>query len=349
MTPYKRRLAVGFMTVLLSGCGLQTPEIKEAWDGNGIPAKPEIKRPPFSATAQIEFEIRKKIYCELRTAVVNVNAVPLTASNDANTVSRTRLMIPKDWIAQISLSLQVDEMSALSPGVAWNDVMRNAAATFGVGTAPVTFGQSFNLGFGGTASSTATRIDKFDPIYSIGWLMKKNTNVDICEDKNDIFRNEYPHSSPFLIESELGIEKWLMGAMLTENLLPSQPPIKSSAPPKKKSKGPGVNIPLAATDSGGNDRGGTDKGGGGGGSLGPFSVSTEFKFVIVTNGNITPTWKLLQVTANNSGTLLSAGRTRTHDLIITIGPQGSDTASANFVLQLSSGINNGLRAATAGN
>ena len=63
-------------------------------------------------------------------------------------------------------------------------------------------------------------------------------------------------------------------------------------------------------------------------SRGPASSATKFmpysieiKFVVVTNGNINPVWKLLPVTFNNGGTsLLTAGRTRTHDVLITIGP-----------------------------
>lgn len=49
-------------------------------------------------------------------------------------------------------------------------------------------------------------------------------------------------------------------------------------------------------------------------------LSHEVKFEIVTKGNITPSWKLARVTVNPSGSLLSASRTRTHDLILTLGP-----------------------------
>lgn len=336
MTNGKRFVAATMSCVLLAACGAVSPEIKEAWDGEGKPGDPSIKKPPFSATAQIEFEIRRKIYCELRTAVVHVNDYPYTAFDQSNTLLGKRLMIPKEWIAQLSLSLQVDESTALAPGVSYNQVMRNAVATFGVGNT-ITQGQSFNLGFGGTVSATATRNDKFNPTYSIAWLMNKPTDKDNCRPENDIFQNDYPRSSPFLIESELGIEKWLLGAMLAENLLPSQPPIVPQQPAKRHAGG----SPMAAmaADPGG---GGGDKGGG---SLGPFSVSTELKFVIITSGNITPTWKLLQVSANTSGNLFAAGRTRTHDLIITIGPPTQDTASANFALQVQSAVATGLRSA----
>lgn len=50
-------------------------------------------------------------------------------------------------------------------------------------------------------------------------------------------------------------------------------------------------------------------------------ISHEVKFNIVSDGNITPTWKLVRVTANASGIpFFDAKRDRTQDLIITLGP-----------------------------
>ena len=46
----------------------------------------------------------------------------------------------------------------------------------------------------------------------------------------------------------------------------------------------------------------------------------EVKFEIVTSGTLNPSWKLTRVIANPTGNLFSAGRTRTHDLLITLGP-----------------------------
>lgn len=328
----RRFFAVGLF-LLVSGCGLSNPEISEVFDGPGIPEDPTIHKPPATATTQIEFEIRRKIYCELRDAVQHVNTIPLTSGDDPSKLIYHRLMIPKAWIAQINLSLEVDENAALTPGVTYSDILRNATRTFGVGNS-VTVGQSFSLAFGATLSSTATRIDKFDPTYSVDWLMRKpDPRIDICQEANNIFQ-DYPHSSPFLIESNLGIDKWLMGAMFVENLLPSHPAVAIK---------PSVGNTVASKVTAGVDSGG----GGGGGSLGPFSVSTELKFVIVSSGNVTPTWKLIQVSANTSGTLFATGRTRTHDLIITVGPASGDTTSANFALQVQSAVANGVRAGLA--
>jgi hypothetical protein len=84
--------------------------------------------------------------------------------------------------------------------------------------------QSFGFGFGGTLSSTATRIDKFNPYYTIEELAKPNTKYSVCHRENDPFvrLSKTPaSSSPFILQSDLGIKDWLVGAMLVNRLLPS--------------------------------------------------------------------------------------------------------------------------------
>jgi hypothetical protein len=56
------------------------------------------------------------------------------------------------------------------------------------------------------------------------------------------------------------------------------------------------------------------------------TISHEVKFQIVSNGSLTPTWKLVRFTGNTSGTFFSAGRDRTQDLTITFGPQDDQKA-----------------------
>ena len=50
------------------------------------------------------------------------------------------------------------------------------------------------------------------------------------------------------------------------------------------------------------------------------TFTEEITFVAAFGGNFTPTWKLTRLSANTSGNLLSATRTKTNDLIITLGP-----------------------------
>jgi hypothetical protein len=58
----------------------------------------------------------------------------------------------------------------------------------------------------------------------------------------------------------------------------------------------------------------------------PFSqLQFEINFVASFSGNITPTWKFTRTTVNGSGSLLSATRTDTDDVIITLGALTPDT------------------------
>jgi hypothetical protein len=232
-------------------------------------------------------------------------------------------LFPPNWAAQVSLSLEVDELSALNPGVAVNEILPNAIHVFGPGTTgTVSTSQSFSFGFGGTASSTSTRTDKFNPYWSIADLMKPISPDSSCYPEKDIFRRlgvEPAASSP-LIESELRIEDWLVGAMFVDQILPSTP--------QPKAKG-------GAQGSGGQ---------GGGGGAKPESISIEIKFVIVTNGNINPTWKLVRVSANSGNSpLFNTGRTRTHDLIITIGPNTQQTNNSHLAQQIGNAVSNANR------
>jgi hypothetical protein len=320
-----RVLAGSLASCFLFGCGLAVPDIKEAWDAD----KPEDshgKRIP--ATAQIEFEIKKRIFCELEHAVQYVNNnFPVSRGSSPNSLKPfAKYPIPLDWTAQVSLSLQVDESSSLSPGVTLTQTLPNAVQVFGPGMS-VTSGQSRSLGFGGTLSSIATRIDKFDPSYVISYLMTPEGPDSVCvSESNDPFKRigwTPASSSPFILESSLGIQDWLEGAIITDLLIGSQ-----NAPVAKSSKSGGA---------------GGSSGGGGGGSLKTDAFSYEIKFVIVSSGNVTPTWKLVQVSANTSGTFFSTGRTRTHDLIITIGPSDNNTLYAHLASQIGQAVSGGNR------
>jgi hypothetical protein len=171
----------------------------------------------------------------------------------------------------------------------------------------VTTPQSRSVGLGATLSSTATRIDKFDPTYTIGFLMKPDTKKSVCIKENDPFLRvgwKPDISSPFIIEGTLGIQDWLFGAILTDLFIASD-----------------------TTASGG--------------SLKTDAVSYEVKFVIVSSASVTPTWKLLRINANTTGTFFSAGRTRTHDLIITIGPKDNRTLYAHLASQIGQAVSGG--------
>jgi hypothetical protein len=89
-----------------------------------------------------------------------------------------------------------------------------------------------------------------------------------------------------LLESELGVSQWLTDYLEAEVLIPSS---------RLSTKGD----PSFKQDV----------------------LTYHVKFIVITSGNITPTWKLIRVASGNGNLPLgSAGRTRTHDLLITFGP-----------------------------
>ncbi|APX88153.1 hypothetical protein BV511_14865 [Methylorubrum extorquens] len=56
------------------------------------------------------------------------------------------------------------------------------------------------------------------------------------------------------------------------------------------------------------------------GVFGQKILQHEIKFQVVTSGSLTPAFTLTRALINQSGNFLSAGRDRTHDLLITVGP-----------------------------
>lgn len=265
---------------LLIGCGTYVPQIREFYEGPDV--TPNLNE-------GVEFQIKERIFCELVTALKKVRH-DVTVNDKPS--------IPDDFGVQAQINLTVEETGALNPSVTLNDTMRNASVL------GVTVPQSFNLGASGTLSSTATRIDTSYSYYIVGRIAAKGANL-FCNAPDNVHG-----SSPFL-ESDLGIEKYLRGAVQGAAVFRSS------------------EIPKAPKEGGGGGGGGNDAGGGGN-SKKIDIYSYEIKFVIVSNGSVNPTWKLVNISAG-TGTLplVSAGRTRTHDLILTFGPstgQGLNSA-----------------------
>lgn len=298
-------LVAGLVVVTgLASCGFSVPSIQEGWQG-------------ADGTRELEFEIKKSIYCDLRNAVQRTNGEVIT--------STTQPIIPYNWGVQISLLLQVDEITAFNPGIGITQPFSNVVTVFSNGN--VTTPRSFSIGLGATIQSTSTRIDKFNPYYTIDWLMHKDTEDSPCLPVNDPFfgaigsgGEPLPSSerrattfSSSLLENDLGIPKWLEDAMFTNKVLPSHDP-------------------SAATSDGKT----------------PDTVSIEIKFVVVTSGNINPMWRLVPVTFNNGAlSLVQAGRTRTHDLLITIGPPDLKTANSNLASQIGQAFSSALTSSSS--
>jgi hypothetical protein len=245
-------------SISIGGCGLYVPHQGEIID------QPEGL---MEAGGALEKNVKLQIYCELKQAVVAVTkpGTPYYMAHFAKGLYTASL--PDDWGVEMTLTFQVEESSSLNPGAALN------------GFSP----PSFTLGLSGTASSTATRIDKFTAFYLVKDLRLDLGKSDQCfYDERQNRRNYVAPGSSLLIRSDLRMLEWLYGALNVEGTYKSE----ADDPSKKDDV-----------------------------------YSYDVKFAVVTSGTANPAWKLLRVATNQSGSaLLGAGRTRTHDLLVTFGP-----------------------------
>ncbi|MDF0522486.1 hypothetical protein P0R31_35185 [Bradyrhizobium yuanmingense] len=120
-----------------------------------------------------------------------------------------------------------------------------------------------------------------------------------------------------LLLSELGVTEWLIDSLKGRDFLPSSAGMKGD--------------PFFKQDF----------------------LSYHIKFVVVSSGGITPTWKLVRLSTGNGGLpLVGAGRTRSHDLLLTFGPTFkagapnlaiSSHAAQDFGIAVSNSVRNGAR------
>ena len=252
--------------ILLAGCGTYVPDLQEFWGT------------PTDATFMVN-KVSAQVVCELRRAVQRVVfAEPVQfvqrPGDPPAPKPRDLRWFVNTWAVQVTLNYIIIENSALTPGVALNSVYRSATTTF-PGAAAVTSPQSFSLGLGATASSTATRNDKLNMFFTVRELLHGTPSI-----TKSCIPNE-PANADLFIQSDLKLYDWLSAALLPYD----------------------VSIINYANNS-----------------TAQNAITHDIKFEIVSSGNINPQWKLVQINANTSSTLLAAGRDRTQELIITFGP-----------------------------
>jgi hypothetical protein len=105
------------------------------------------------------------------------------------------------------------------------------------------------------------------------------------------------HGSSLLLESDLKIQEWLYNSLYVDYFTPSSAITKDAD-----------------------------------GAFKQEYLSYHVKFVVISSGTATPTWKLARLTTGNGSLpFLGANRTRTHDLLMTFGP-AYKPGSPNFAL-----------------
>jgi hypothetical protein len=292
-----KMISTMFAIGLLSGCGTYVPDLQEFYEA------------PHDVGPMVEAVV-EQVQCEVQTGVQFLILDDIEQAEEDPEVARAlkakglkvgrKLSWLDTWAAQVTLTLTIDEKSALNPGVAFNTPMIPAVTSF-PGKITVTTPQSYSLGLGGTFSTDATRketlswfidFSKFTDKASLkkAKLVKdrleqaaKETGANSiipCNQENGIF-----------IQSDLKLREWIYDVMLPTFVQSRGVPdyanaLKTEAKKSKKDV-----------------------------------ISHEITFVIIDSGNITPSWKLVRVSTNQGSLpLLSAQRSRTQDLLITMGP-----------------------------
>jgi len=236
----------------------------------------------------MELQIKAAIFCELRKGAIKARALnggqQYYYKNNSVT-SPNDLPFPDSWGAQVTLTLTADEKTGLTPNVSLKNPIA-PAPVFGQNVS-----QSFTMGLGGTFSSQDVRYDKFSFYYTAHDLVADASANDICGLPPTALLGPKSTSSPFVDGTNLGIQEWLPGAVAVSDF-------QRSSRAAETGEGPAL---------------GTS------GSFSADSATYDNKFVIVSDGNVTPTWNLVRV-GTGSTPLFDLNRTRTHELLITVGP-----------------------------
>jgi len=274
-----RALSIVAIALAQAGCGLSIPQVPEIWD----------RAEDTDATQHMEMQIKRAIFCELRDAVWLARQKYQVQNYSGRQVVTTKedQPVPDSWGAQITLTFTVDETSKLNPGISLIKPFKPPAATT----------ESFAWGLGGTLSSDANRIDKYDTFYTIAEIANVYSKNNVCDVPPVALLGKPSSSSPFVVLSDLGIREWLPAATAVSGFLRSS-----------RAAANGEGAPLGTA-----------------GSLASDSISYDIKFIIVTDANVTPVWKVVRFTTPSSPAFLDTNRTRTHDLLITIGPGATTT------------------------
>jgi hypothetical protein len=204
-------------------------------------------------------------------------------------VVQEKASLPAHWGVQFTLDLQVDETGALNPGVSFITPMHAGITNF-VGEFLAPSGsllQTVTYPFVSTPQSYNLGIG--------GTLSSQATREDKFQSYWDLDKlvrgntqcpSTYRSGSSPLLTNDLGIRTWLHDALFAQRLYPSSRLSPDSDTVYKQD-----------------------------------ILSYHVRFLVITSGNGTPTWKLVRIaTGNGNLPLASINRTRAHDLLITFGP-----------------------------
>ncbi|HEX4157875.1 MAG TPA: hypothetical protein VHY79_05310 [Rhizomicrobium sp.] len=295
-----RIIAALTLPIFLCNCGTTTPSFHEFYDS----ADADTLRAAIIGHAQ----------CEIKEAIQFLVLDDIAAaterekySHKAETPTLAALDLPH-WQAQVALVMTIDEKTNLNPSIALTPPLESAVSTFHDLTTTTT-SQSASYGIGATATVDATRKETTSWLIDLGDLLstkaleaaKPSYNWAMSEARRTGSSNIISQCGEGrFIQGDLKFRDWLYGAFLQSQVTPvvgdrfSKQLLDEAAATKKD------------------------------------VIQDEITFTVLYGGNVNPVWKLLRVSADSSSTpLFGVQRTRTQDLLVTMGPASSGS-SQNF-------------------
>ncbi len=271
----------------LSGCGTYVPDLLNIYD-----ARAEV--PADSEKVQVQSLI-EYVACDVITSVqkVLIQDEDVAASPAAKSIHQpAQLTWLKDWVAQLTFTLTVDEKSQFNPGVSVNQVWPSAVTTF-AHHAAVTTPQSFSTGLAAAFSSDATRKETL----ALYIPLAQYTDEKSLNKARAILSSGQSCKIPnAFISSDLKFMDWLSDVTL------------------------GVYVHKGVLGDFRKDLLGAASGGK------SAALSHQVTFIVIYGGGVTPSWKLVNFTGNTTTPFLNAQRTNTNDVIITLGPPAPPSA-----------------------
>jgi hypothetical protein len=223
------------------------------------------------------------------------------------------------WGTSVTLTITAEDQSGINPGVSLVTPLRNVIRTFPSG-GNVNLSQSFSLGLGASGAATATRTETIQFTYLNSDLLTLANNYPSCDKLR----------TGAQMDGDLQIRQFIFDKALIAKSGNASLFDKTSVGFKQELAGKPK--PLVSWQ------------------WPVFNTFTEeINFVAAYGGNITPSWKLATITADTAGSLVSAERTYTNDLIITVGPLGGGVPSETQPIALSTGAQNQHNARVQGN
>lgn len=256
--------------------------------GYYVPDMQEVWGEPNDAAINVN-KLTGQIACELGQAIRYVI--------DFDEKQHTQhLKVLEKWGVQVTLNLVVEEKTTLNPGVSLNTPMHNVPVNFAGETLPA--GGSALLASVAAASTYSFASLPQSYSFGIGGQFSSDAN------RNDKYQLFYKVTD-FL----KGGKHW-QGGRTDRTCIPTEP-ANATLFPHGDLKIMDWMVTLVQPQFSGT------------GDLSPTSangITHDVKFVIVTDGNVSPQWHLVRVSADTNSPLFDAMRTRTQEAIITLGP-----------------------------